>query len=129
VTLDGADNLFIAGTKCDAPPDPDDEFQNCWGVIEKLDPNGGVTPIAGSSDAPINASSMVVTGTGDLLIADAFHFAIRKIDENGTITTIAGNGAYGYSGDGGPASQAKLSYATHRRTPAIVVERQGAKIG
>jgi sugar lactone lactonase YvrE len=112
VALDGAGNLFVAGTKCDDTPDPDDGYQNCWGVIEKLDPNGGVTPIAGSSDSPINASSMVVTGTGDLLIADAFHFAIRKIDANGTITTIAGNGAYGYSGDDGPASQAKLSYAT-----------------
>ena len=27
---------------------------------------------------------------------------------NGTITTVAGNGEYGYSGDGGPATSASL---------------------
>ena len=35
---------------------------------------------------------------------------MRKIDASGTITTLAGTGARGYAGDGGPATEARLSY-------------------
>jgi hypothetical protein len=36
----------------------------------------------------------------------------RKVDTGGTISTVAGNGKYGFSGDGGAATQASLSDPT-----------------
>src|SRR5260370_12728019 len=47
---------------------------------------------------------------GNVYIADTFHNRIRKVTSNGIITTIAGNGEAFYSGDGGPATNAKLFF-------------------
>ena len=43
--------------------------------------------------------------TGNLYIADTGNHRLRKVDSTGTITTFAGTGEYGFSGDGGPATQ------------------------
>ena len=45
---------------------------------------------------------------GNIYVADTANNRIRRIDLSGTITTIAGNGIGGFSGDGGPATQAQL---------------------
>jgi sugar lactone lactonase YvrE len=45
---------------------------------------------------------------GNLLIADVYNNVIRKVDRAGVITTVAGTGQAGFSGDGGPATQAQL---------------------
>ena len=63
---------------------------------------------------PVDA---VPDGHGDFVITDAgdsstgIGVAIRLVDSTGTITTLAGNGTPGYSGDGGPATQAQLNGA------------------
>jgi len=49
---------------------------------------------------------------GNLIFADHNNNMIRKIDPSGIITTIAGTGTPGFSGDGGPALQAQISYPT-----------------
>lgn len=46
---------------------------------------------------------------GALYVCDTNNHAIRRIAANGTITTIAGSGKKGYSGDGGPATNAELN--------------------
>jgi len=47
---------------------------------------------------------------GNLYVADTFNHCIRKVDaKSGVITTVAGNGKLGYTGDGGPATQATLN--------------------
>src|SRR3989442_923035 len=46
---------------------------------------------------------------GNLFIADSANFRIRKVTPAGTISTVAGNGAFGFSGDGGPGTSAALA--------------------
>jgi sugar lactone lactonase YvrE len=46
---------------------------------------------------------------GSLYIADDDNFVVRRVSPAGTITTVAGTGSAGYSGDGGPATAARLS--------------------
>jgi sugar lactone lactonase YvrE len=57
---------------------------------------------------------------GNLYIADSLNSRIRKVTLDGTIHTIAGNGGFGFSGDGGPATEASLWGPS-----AIAVDDQG----
>jgi len=43
-----------------------------------------------------------------IFIADSINHVIRMVDVDNTITTVAGTGVAGYSGDGGPATDAQL---------------------
>ena len=52
---------------------------------------------------------MAVDASGNLYIADTQNSRIRKVRLDGTITTVAGTGQDGFSGDGGPATDAQLS--------------------
>jgi hypothetical protein len=49
-------------------------------------------------------------GDGSVLVADYANHRIRRISPGGQITTVAGTGTYGFSGDGGPATSARLSW-------------------
>ncbi len=89
-----------------------------------MDTNGIITTVAGTgnrvffgdggsaTNANLNNPSCVAVDTnGNLFITDQFNNRIRKVDTNGIITTVAGGaGGYygGYSGDGGPATNAEL---------------------
>jgi uncharacterized protein (TIGR03437 family) len=53
---------------------------------------------------------VAVDASGNVYIADTLNSRIRMIDINGNINTFAGNGARGYTGDGGPATNAELWY-------------------
>jgi len=55
-------------------------------------------------------ASVAVDATGNLYIAGWAAHRIRRVDgTTSVITTIAGNGSFGYSGDGGPATAAALA--------------------
>ena len=53
---------------------------------------------------------IVLDAAGNIYFADSTNSRIRKITTDGTITTIAGNGKFGYTGDGGPATSAALGF-------------------
>jgi hypothetical protein len=50
--------------------------------------------------------------SGNLYIADFQNNRIRKVNTSGIISTLAGTGVSGYTGDGGPATSAKLNGPT-----------------
>ena len=93
-------------------------------AVLKLDQNGVVTRVAGSptlagyagdGGPAANAqlyfpSGLAADQAGNVYIADSGNAVIRKVTPSGIISTYAGNGGYGSSGDGGPATQATLSY-------------------
>ncbi len=47
---------------------------------------------------------------GRVLIADAGSHTVRRIEADGTIVPVAGTGVAGFSGDGGPATEARLAF-------------------
>ena len=103
VAVDSAGNLYIADTENNR--------------IRKVS-NGVITTVAGNgtygfsgdngpaTNAQLNyPSGVALDSAGNLYIADAANDRIRKVS-NGAIVTVAGNGGYGFSGDGGPATSA-----------------------
>jgi uncharacterized protein (TIGR03437 family) len=108
VALDSSGNLYIADTYN--------------GRVRMVSANGIITTVAGSGNygfsgdgGPATSASLenptgiVVDTSGNLFISDSYNNRIRKVSANGVIVTIAGNGSYGSTGDGGPATSAGLS--------------------
>ncbi|HKS38707.1 MAG TPA: hypothetical protein VJW76_16050, partial [Verrucomicrobiae bacterium] len=97
--------------------------------VRKVSPAGIISTIAGSTngqfcltatnacgdggpatEAFLNApQGVAVALDGTVYIADRGTSRVRKVDTNGIITTVAGTGAFGFSGDGGPAVLAQIS--------------------
>jgi len=87
---------------------------NAAGVITTIAGNGTEGYLGDGSAATTaelaDPTGIVLDGVGNIYIGDNNNFRIRKISPTGIITTIAGSGVSGYSGDGGPATLAKLGY-------------------
>lgn len=71
---------------------------------------GGDGGLATSASIGI-PTAVALDSKGNFYISDAENEVIRKVSATtGVITTVAGSGIPGYSGDGGPATGAELSY-------------------
>ncbi len=108
VAVDATGNLFIA--------DMDNNR------IRKVDTNGIITTVAGNGNLDYSGDGDLATNAcldapygvavdvfGNLFFADSWNDRIRKVDVFGIITTVAGKDNWGYSGDGGVATNATLN--------------------
>jgi sugar lactone lactonase YvrE len=119
VAVDASGNLYIADDR----------------RIRKVT-NGVITTVAGA-DGPLGdngpATSALLLGAAAVAVDAVGNVYIAEIDNNRirfltccssvptyTIQGFAGNGTYGYSGDGGPAASAELSFPT-----AVAVDASG----
>ena len=105
IAIDATGNLYVA-----------DSMNHC---IRKVTPMGEVSTFAGrgatgreeggfadGNDARFNFPRAIAIGaTGDLYVADAWNFSIRRITPNGEVSTLAGNGTAGDADGTGSAAQ------------------------
>ena len=118
VALDDMGNVYIA-----------DQYNH---RVRKVDAEGVITTVAGmgrqreageeddeeeeevgDGGPAVEARLNWPTGVdvdGNLYIADRNNERVRKVDAAGVITTIAGIAEQGFSGDGGPATDAELDH-------------------
>ena len=97
--------------------------------IRRVAPDGIITTIAGSDPGGFSGdggpattarlsspSDVLPAGDGGFLIADTFNLRVRRVDAHGVISTVAGTDSpdiFASSGDGGPATAARLSLPQH----------------
>ncbi len=117
LAVDGSGNLF---------------FTDGQSHVRRIDAATGIiTTIAGTSTSGYSGdgapasfaklnwpNGLAVDGAGNVFIADRFNNRIRMVSPAGIITTVAGTGSVGYTGDGGPAIGADLSYPSGLCTDA-----------
>ena len=118
VTFDAQGNLYIADTDS--------------GRIRKVASDGLINTVAGNGTnsssgdgGPATAAGLWPVGVtidaqGNLYIAEENNQRIRKVTPDGLISTAAGSGIRGSSGDGGPATAARLDHPT-----GVTIDAQG----
>ena len=91
--------------------------------VRKVDTSGVMRPVAGVGGAGTSAdgtpataarlqgpAGLAVSANGDVLIAESGSHRVRRVvAATGLLGTVAGTGDPGFSGDGGPATQASLN--------------------
>lgn len=110
VCLDAAGNIYIA------------DYRNHR--IRKINSSGTISTCAGGSSAGFSGDGMLavlaklnypyavtIDPGGNMFITDSWNNRIRRVNAAGVIHTYAGNGTYGFSGDGGAATAAKIGAA------------------
>ncbi|MBX2979162.1 MAG: T9SS type A sorting domain-containing protein [Flavobacteriales bacterium] len=92
--------------------------------VRRVDLNTGIiTTVAGTGTAGFQGDGGQATAArlnkpcgvatdieGNLYISDRMNQRLRRVGTNGVISTIAGTGTVGFTGDGGPATSARINY-------------------
>lgn len=121
VFVDGSGNIFIA----DYGNQRIREVMTATGIIQTVAGNGtsgysgdGGPATSAELNGPIKIS---MDSHGNIFISDFNNNRVREVlASTGNIQTVAGNGTAGFSGDGGPATNAELNFPR-----GVVVDRTG----
>jgi len=112
VAVDSSGNLYIL------------ETSHGPGLVRKVDPSGQITtvvgpPTDGAAPGAGEASrvdlqspwGITLDAAGNLYVGggNGGNSMVVRVDPSGEVTTVAGTGEPGFSGDGGPATEAQLN--------------------
>jgi sugar lactone lactonase YvrE len=112
VSVDGEGNIYVA----EPGFDPGGNHR-----IRRIDTGGIITTVAGNgeggfpqdeavaTEVPVGGAEVYAEAEGNIYVTDEGYPGIFKVDTDGILTILAGTGEDGYSGDGGPATEAQLS--------------------
>jgi gliding motility-associated-like protein len=120
LTIGPNNNLYISDYGCNTI-----RMVNSAGIVSTIAGNG-TWGFSGDNGPALSAQmsypcKVAVDNAGNIYISDAQNHRIRKVDATtGIITTVMGTGIMGDSGDGGPATAAKISYPG-----SVVIDKAG----
>lgn len=121
VVADSAGNIYVADTDHNRVirVDSAGDMHTVAGTGTAGDAGdaGGATGLLAELNGP---AGLAVDAAGNLYIADSGNHRIRMLGPSGIVSTIAGTGTAGFSGDGGAAAAAELSYPA-----AVAVDASG----
>ena len=90
------------------------------GIISSVTNDNTTGPSCAFGDTAFVPLNIAVDSAGNLYDVELTPDCARKLSPDGTVTVVAGNGQYGFSGDGGPATQARLNVPN-----AITLDNKG----
>ena len=98
-----------------------DSFGNVYfslgSQIKKVTPQGAISNVA-TIAALSQARAIAADSLANLYVADGFGHRVWKVTAQGNYSTVAGTGVAGFSGDGGLATAAQLTYPNGVATDA-----------
>jgi uncharacterized protein (TIGR03437 family) len=104
MAADAAGNLYIADASRLRMVDTSGAIHTVAGC--QCGGDGGPAPWAQAGAA----AGVALDSSGNIYFSDQGSHMVRRIAPDGTITAVAGIGEAGFSGDGGPATAARLSW-------------------